>query len=89
MHGQQDRVGYVSSKGPITVVDGIDTVEVGGFSMFDLGHGYFASAEPVIRDMRDAIATRRLAAHRKIPRAFENHFVIDVRETKNDPGSNW
>ena len=76
-HGQLDRVGYVP---PVTIVDGIDTIEVGGFGIFDLGHGYFAQAEPVIRDMREAIATRRSAGQREIPRSFEDHFVIDVRE---------
>ncbi len=53
-HGQQDRVGYVSNNRPVTVVDGIETIEVGGFGLFNIGHGYFASAEPVIRDMREA-----------------------------------
>ncbi|HUG71267.1 MAG TPA: alpha/beta hydrolase [Pirellulaceae bacterium] len=71
-----DRVGYVP---PVTIMDGIDTIEVGGFGILDLGHGYFAQAEPVIKDMREAITTRRPAAERKIPRSFEDHYVIDVR----------
>ncbi len=79
-HGQQDRVGYVSDNRPITIVEGIDTIEVGGFGTFDLGHGYFASAEPVIKDMRDAIQTRLSAARRKIPQPYRDHFMIDVRD---------
>lgn len=80
-HGQQDRVGYVSDKRPVTIVDGMDTIEVGGFGMFNLGHGYFANAEPVIQDMREAIGTRRPAAERKIPRSFKDHYMIDVRDS--------
>ncbi|MCA9063531.1 MAG: alpha/beta hydrolase [Planctomycetaceae bacterium] len=82
-HGQLPRVGYVSSEGP-TIIDGIDTVEVGGFGMFNLGHGYFASAERVIHDIRDAITFGRPAAEREIPRPFNKHFVIDVRNARED-----
>lgn len=71
------RVGYVP---PVTVVDGIDTIQVGGFGLLDLGHGYFASAAPVIKDMREAIETGRSASERTVPRAFEKHFEIDVRQ---------
>ncbi len=45
-HGH-DRVGSVP---PVTVVDGIETIEVGGFGLLALGHGYFASAGPVIEN---------------------------------------
>ncbi len=71
------RVGYVP---PVTVVAGMDTIEVGGFGLLDLGHGYFASARPVIEDIREAIQTRRPAKDRRIPRAFENHYKIDIRQ---------
>jgi esterase/lipase superfamily enzyme len=71
------RVGYVP---PVTVVDGIETIEVGGFRLLDLGHGYFASAGPVIQDIREAIETGKPASERTIPRAFENHFAIDIRQ---------
>jgi esterase/lipase superfamily enzyme len=74
---RHNRVGYVP---PVTVVDGIETIEVGGFGLLDLGHGYFASAGPVIQDIREAIETGRPASQRKIPRAFENHFAIDIRQ---------
>ncbi len=71
------RVGYVP---PVTVVEGIETVEVGGFGLLDLGHGYFASAGPVIQDIREAIQTGKPARERTIPRAFEDHFAIDIRQ---------
>ena len=40
----------------------------------------FASAEPVIKDMRDAIQSRLPAARRKIPEPYRDHFMIDVRD---------
>lgn len=43
-----DRAGFTP---PVTVVDGIDTVEVSGLDLDVLGHGYYASAEPVLYDM--------------------------------------
>lgn len=76
----QDRVGLVP---PVLTFDKIETIEVGGFGILGLGHGYFVyfvEAEPVIRDMREAITTRNSAAEREVPQPFENHFVIDVRE---------
>lgn len=80
MRGQQDRVGYVSNDRPITIVEGIDTVEVGGFDVFELGHNYFAKHKAVIEDIRDAIQTRLPAAKRMIPKQYRNHFFIDVRD---------
>jgi esterase/lipase superfamily enzyme len=73
----QERVGIVP---PVWTFERIETIEVGGFGILDLGHGYFAEAKPVILDLREAIATRRFAAQREIPRAHEKHFVIDVRK---------
>ena len=72
-----DRVGYAP---PVTVVEGIESINVGGFGLLDLGHGYFASAGPVIRDMREAILTGRPAGERKIPQVCGNHFEIDIRQ---------
>lgn len=43
-----DRAGLTP---PITVVNGIDTIVVPGFNLLDLGHGYFAEAEPLLYDM--------------------------------------
>lgn len=42
---RQDRVGYVP---PITIVKGIDTIEVGGFGLLEMGHGYFAESGPIV-----------------------------------------
>ena len=51
LHGY-DRVGYVP---PVTVVDGIDSVEVGDIDLTVLGHGYFAEAAGVLYDMYQLI----------------------------------
>ena len=40
---------------PLTVVDGVDTVLVSDVDLSLLGHGYFASAAPVLNDMHDVI----------------------------------
>ncbi|PSB01636.1 alpha/beta hydrolase [Merismopedia glauca] len=42
------RVGFFP---PITVVEGIDTVEVSHIDLTWLGHGYFADARPLLADM--------------------------------------
>lgn len=48
---------------PVTVVDGIDTIEVPKFDVFDLlGHGYFAEAGGVLHDIFD------LLTHNKCPK---------------------
>lgn len=48
------RVGIVP---PITIVKDIDTikVEIEGFSLFELGHGYFAEAESILHDIFDLL----------------------------------
>ncbi|MEM7042811.1 MAG: hypothetical protein AAF543_08365 [Pseudomonadota bacterium] len=48
--------------------------------MLDLGHGYFASARPVIEDIREAIETGKPAGEQAIPRIVGAHFSIDFRE---------
>lgn len=40
---------------PITVVDGIDTVEVSNIDLTLLGHGYFADARNVLHDMHQLL----------------------------------
>ena len=52
LHGSYDRVGYSP---PITVIDGIDTIEVSGVDLTFLGHGYYAEAHPVIYDIKQAL----------------------------------
>jgi esterase/lipase superfamily enzyme len=51
---------------PVTIVDGIDTIEVPAmreFSLLDLGHSYFAEAAGVLHDMFDLL--RRNATPRE------------------------
>ncbi|MGB5831585.1 MAG: alpha/beta hydrolase, partial [Thiohalocapsa sp.] len=74
---QYHRVGIVP---PLHPYDDIETVAVTGFGLLDLGHGYFAEAELVILDLREAIESRRRAAERELPRPQEGHFVIDLRQ---------
>jgi len=45
---------------PVTIVAGVDTVEVPSFNILDLGHGYYAEADGLLHDMFDLI--RRNAA---------------------------
>jgi hypothetical protein len=40
---------------PVTVVPGIDTVEVSNVDLTLLGHGYYAEADGVLRDIFDLI----------------------------------
>jgi len=52
LHGSP-RVGLTP---PVTVVPGIDTVEVPRFNVFELlGHGYFAESEGLLHDIFDLI----------------------------------
>lgn len=46
------RVGFTP---PVTVVNGIDTIEVPGFDLDALGHGYFAQAAGILHDIYDLI----------------------------------
>ena len=46
------RVGFFP---PITVVEGIDTVEVSNIDLTLLGHGYFADARILLEDIRDLL----------------------------------
>lgn len=72
---QHDRVGIVP---PILRYPGIETISVSGFGLIDLGHSYFASAEKVIFDLREAIESRRPAAERAIPQPEGDHFRIRI-----------
>lgn len=73
---EYQRVGIVP---PVPQFSGVETIQVTGFSLLELGHGYFASAEKVIQDMREAIETRKPAAQRYFPQASGKHFVITVQ----------
>ena len=48
------RAGYTP---PVTVVEGVDTVEVSNIDLTFLGHGYVASARPVLADMHNVMAS--------------------------------
>jgi esterase/lipase superfamily enzyme len=48
LHGGYPRAGYAP---PITVVDGLDTVEVTNVDLSWLGHGYYADARDLLHDM--------------------------------------
>jgi esterase/lipase superfamily enzyme len=48
----QPRAGFVP---PVTVVDGIDTIEVSNVDLTLLGHGYYGAAEGVLYDMRELL----------------------------------
>ena len=73
---QFDRVGVAP---PVTVLPGIDTIEVRGFGLLDFGHGYFAEAAPVIEDLRTAILTKQKASARKRLQRIEDYYGIDIR----------
>jgi esterase/lipase superfamily enzyme len=47
-----DRAGFTP---PVTVLDGIDTVEVTNIDLTLLGHGYFAEAEAVLYDIKELL----------------------------------
>jgi esterase/lipase superfamily enzyme len=70
-----DRVGIIP---PVLNYPDIETIQVNGFGIIKLGHGYFASAEPIINDIREAIETKKKATERKLPMAVENYFTIDL-----------
>jgi len=73
---KHDRVGLIP---PVSDFPGIEALVVEGFGILDLGHGYFAEAEAVILDLREAIASRRHAADRERPRLVDGHYRIDIR----------
>lgn len=70
-----DRVGVVP---PVYHYPNIETIEVDGFGILELGHGYFATAEPLIQDMREAIASQKIAGQRSAPKAIGDHYLIDI-----------
>lgn len=61
IHGYS-RVGFTP---PITIAEGIDTIEVPKFNVMDLGHGYFAEAEGLLADMFHLIRHGTIPEHRQ------------------------
>ncbi len=55
------RIGFFP---PITVVDGIDTIEVSNIDLTLLGHGYFADARDVLQDMHELLKGNTPPNHR-------------------------
>jgi esterase/lipase superfamily enzyme len=47
------RAGYTP---PVTVIDGIDTIEVSNIDLTFLGHGYYAAARDLLHDMHELIS---------------------------------
>jgi esterase/lipase superfamily enzyme len=75
---QDDRAGFTP---PVTVVDGIDTVDVTKIDMSSFGHGYYAQAEPVLRDMHalmwhDQKPQQRFAFERQRTESGKPYWVI-------------
>jgi esterase/lipase superfamily enzyme len=56
------RAGYLP---PVTIAKGTDTIEVPKFDFNLLGHGYYASARPVLHDMFDLMHHSMPAANRQ------------------------
>jgi esterase/lipase superfamily enzyme len=50
---------------PVTIVPGIDTIEVPKFDLLSLGHAYFAEAAAVLHDMFDLILLDVSPEHRQ------------------------
>ncbi|MBN2022394.1 MAG: alpha/beta hydrolase [Pirellulales bacterium] len=46
------RAGFIP---PVTVVEGVDTIEVPGFDILSLGHSYYAEAAAILHDLFDLI----------------------------------
>ena len=59
---QMTRAGYLP---PVTIAKGIDTIEVPNFDFNILGHGYYASARPVLHDMFDLMHNGMPVANRQ------------------------
>jgi hypothetical protein len=57
---------------PVLVFDAGYTVEVAGFDVFELGHGHYAEAEKVVRDMREFLLEGTPPENRESPRAAQD-----------------
>jgi esterase/lipase superfamily enzyme len=55
------RTGFVP---PVTIMDGIDTVEVSNADLTRLGHGYYGDAQAVLYDMHELIVLNTRARNR-------------------------
>ncbi|MDM0035584.1 alpha/beta hydrolase [Variovorax sp. J22P271] len=66
---QFPRVGYAP---PVTVMDGIDTIEVSAIDFSQLGHGAYAQAEPLLYDIGGLLRNDLMPASRIRLRSIEN-----------------
>jgi esterase/lipase superfamily enzyme len=70
---QYPRAGFTP---PVTVVPGIDTVEVPQLDLLDLGHGYFAEFAGVLHDIHELLRGNTPPARRLRPRPAGAHWRI-------------
>ena len=70
------RVGFFP---PITVVEGIDTIEISNIDLTFLGHGYFADARILLEDIRDLLINNTSPNRRRgrlKPAQDGNYWII-------------
>ena len=63
---------------PITVVEGVDTIEVTDIDISRLGHGYYAAAHPVLYDIREVLRG-----------VFDPRVRVRLSELHSAPGVHW
>ena len=69
-----DRAGYTP---PVTLVPGIDTVEVTDIDLTVIGHGYYAEAEPVLYDIRTCLDGQNDPGKRiRLQPSGDGHWVL-------------
>jgi esterase/lipase superfamily enzyme len=75
MH-KSDRAGFVP---PVTLVHGIDTIEVSNVDLTMLGHGYYGAAEAVLYDMRELLVHDEPPKSRtRLTAASEGYWQINA-----------
>jgi esterase/lipase superfamily enzyme len=77
LHGHYPRAGFAP---PVTVVPGLDTIEVTNIDLTLLGHGYFSDARDILHDINNLIVNgippiRRMGL-RRIPSPSGDYWVI-------------
>ncbi len=61
LHANYGRAGLTP---PVTIIEGIDTVEVLHWNILDLGHGYYSEAAGVLYDMLDLMRNNTIPSKR-------------------------
>lgn len=71
------RVGFFP---PITVIEGIDTVEVSNIDLTLLGHGYYADARDLLQDMHELLlhntSPEKRFGLRRVHMGTQNYWMI-------------